>query len=53
MNFKRERRRYKLVEGVKNVLFLATGMVIPSQAIEACIKSAGADVIYSATECYV
>ena len=26
---------------------------IPGQAIEACAKSAGADVVFSATECVV
>ena len=37
----------------KKVIIIGDRDGIPGPAIEECIKTAGADVIYSATECFV
>jgi betaine reductase len=41
-----------LLEGKKCVI-LGDRDGIPGQAIEACVKSAGGEVVFSATECFV
>ena len=37
----------------KKVVVIGDRDGIPGQAIEACAKSAGADVVFSSTECFV
>ena len=37
----------------KKVVIIGDRVGIPGQAIEACAKSAGADVVFSSTECFV
>jgi hypothetical protein len=37
----------------KKVIAIGDRDGIPGQAIEACAKSAGAEVIFSSTECFV
>jgi hypothetical protein len=37
----------------KKIIILGDRDGIPGQAIEECMKSAGAEVVFSATECFV
>ena len=37
----------------KKVIIIGDRDGVPGQAIELCAKSAGADVVFSATECFV
>ena len=37
----------------KKVVILGDRDGVPGQAIEECVKSAGADVVFSVTECFV
>ena len=37
----------------KKVIIIGDRDGIPGPAIEECIKTAGADVVYSSTECFV
>ena len=37
----------------KKVVLIGDRDGIPGPAIEACVKSAGADVVFSSTECFV
>ena len=37
----------------KKVVIIGDRDGIPGPAIEACVKTAGADVVYSSTECFV
>ncbi len=37
----------------KKVIILGDRDGIPGPAIEACVKGAGAEVVFSATECFV
>lgn len=41
-----------LLQG-KKVIIIGDRDGVPGPAIEACVKTAGADVIFSATECFV
>lgn len=41
-----------LLQG-KKVIIIGDRDGIPGPAIEECVKTAGADVIFSATECFV
>ena len=53
---------YKIKYGGNDAMAILTGKKvviigdrdgIPGPAIEACVKTAGADVVYSSTECFV
>jgi S-adenosylhomocysteine hydrolase len=44
--------RDKMLKG-KKVIAIGDRDGIPGQAIEACVKSAGAEVIFASTECFV
>ena len=37
----------------KKVVIIGDRDGVPGPAIEECVKTAGADVVYSATECFV
>jgi len=37
----------------KKVIIIGDRDGIPGQAIEECVKTAGADVVFSSTECFV
>ena len=37
----------------KKVVIIGDSDGIPGPAIESCVKTAGADVVYSSTECFV
>lgn len=37
----------------KKIIILGDRDGIPGQAIEECVKSAGAEVVFSTTECFV
>ena len=37
----------------KKVIIIGDRYGVPGPAIEECVKTAGADVVYSATECFV
>ena len=37
----------------KKVIIIGDRAGVPGQAIELCAKSAGADVVFSSTECFV
>ena len=37
----------------KKTIIIGDGDGIPGPAIEECVKTAGAEVIYSSTECFV
>ncbi len=37
----------------KKIIIIGDRDGVPGPAIEECVKTAGADVVYSATECFV
>ncbi len=41
-----------ILEG-KKVVIIGDRDGIPGQAIEECVKTAGADIVFSSTECFV
>jgi len=49
---KRRNRNMGILAG-KKVVIIGDRDGIPGQAIEACAKSAGAEVVFSSTECFV
>ena len=49
----RERRRNLSVLADKKVVIIGDRDGIPGPAIAACAESAGADVVFSSTECFV
>jgi len=49
---KRRNRNMGILAGRK-VVIIGDRDGIPGQAIEACAKSAGAEVVFSSTECFV
>jgi betaine reductase len=44
--------RYGILDG-KKVVIIGDRDGIPGQAIEECAKTAGADIVFSSTECFV
>jgi glycine reductase len=49
---KKRKEQYQMLKG-KKVAILGDRDGIPGPAIEECIKAAGAEVVFSTTECFV
>ncbi len=52
-NVNRERRKMMAILKDKKVVIIGDRDGIPGDAIAACVKTAGGDVVFSSTECFV